>query len=125
MTTTTGADLARTALRAARQAARTNGNAPAQRTRTVHPTTTVRSGPREPEPLGDVFLALVAAHGWTLGTAGGGLRDHWPTIDGPDAADHWHLAGYEPTTRRLRVLADSPGLGRPAPPQPALHPLHP
>ncbi|MER6366473.1 DciA family protein [Kitasatospora sp. NPDC001527] len=55
-----------------------------------------------------MFLALVAAHGWTLGTAGGGLRDHWTTIVGPDAATHWHLAGYDPTTRRLRVTADSP-----------------
>ncbi|MFE5586930.1 DciA family protein [Kitasatospora sp. NPDC056531] len=55
-----------------------------------------------------VFLALVAAYGWTLGTAGGGLRDRWPTIIGPDAAAHWHLAGYDPTTHRLRITADSP-----------------
>ncbi|MFF2951471.1 hypothetical protein ACFVVU_09020 [Kitasatospora sp. NPDC057965] len=83
---TTGADLARTALRAARQAARTHGNTPALRTaRAVRPATAVRRGPREPELLAEVFLALVAAHGWTLGTAGGGLRDHWPTVVGPDA----------------------------------------
>ncbi|MEU4301954.1 DUF721 domain-containing protein [Kitasatospora aureofaciens] len=106
MTATTGADLARTVLRAARQAARTGGNAPAQRT--TRQTMAVRRGPREPEPIADVFLALVAAHGWTLGTAGGGLRDRWPSIVGPEAAAHWHLAGYDPTTRRLRVVADSP-----------------
>jgi len=106
MTATTGADLARTALRAARQAARTNGNAPVQRT--TRQATVVRRGPREPEPIADVFLALVAAHGWTLGTAGGGLRDRWPDIVGAEAATHWHLAGYDPTTRRLRVVADSP-----------------
>ncbi|MFJ2191610.1 DciA family protein [Kitasatospora sp. NPDC087861] len=108
MTATTGADLARIALRAARQAARTSGNAPAQRTRTVRPAAPRDRGPREPMPVADVFLALVAAHGWTLGTAGGGLRDRWPSIVGPDAAAHWHLAGYDPTTRRLRVVADSP-----------------
>ncbi|MEU9044545.1 MULTISPECIES: DUF721 domain-containing protein [unclassified Kitasatospora] len=108
MTATTGADLARTALRAARQATRTNGNAPAAQRTTRQTTSALRRGPREPEPIADVFLALVAAHGWTLGTAGGGLRDHWPTIVGPDAAAHWHLAGYNPTTRRLRVTADSP-----------------
>ncbi|MET8629619.1 DUF721 domain-containing protein [Kitasatospora sp. NPDC004669] len=108
MTATIGADLARTALRAARQAARTNGNAPAQRTRTVRPAAPRDRGPREPMPVADVFLALVAAHGWTLGTAGGGLRDRWPPIVGLDAAGHWHLAGYDPTTRRLRVVADSP-----------------
>ncbi|MFF2751745.1 DciA family protein [Kitasatospora sp. NPDC058048] len=106
---TIGADLARTALRAARQAARTNGTASAPRTvRPVRPATAARRGPREPEPLAEVFLTLVAAHGWTLATASGGLRDHWPLIVGPDAAAHWHLAGYDPTTRRLRVVADSP-----------------
>ncbi|MGW2401794.1 DciA family protein [Kitasatospora sp. NPDC001664] len=106
MTTTTGADLARTALRAARQAARANGNTPAQRPRTVR--SAVSRTAREPQPIADVFLALVAAHGWTLGAAGGGLRDRWPAIVGPDAATHWHLAGYDPATRRLRVIADSP-----------------
>ncbi|WP_380286443.1 DciA family protein [Kitasatospora purpeofusca] len=102
-----GADLARTALRAARRAARTSGNTPAQRT-TQQTTASPWRGPREPEPIAEVFLALVGAHGWTLGTAGGGLRDRWPAIVGPDAAAHWHLAGYDPTTRRLRVVADSP-----------------
>ncbi|WP_404870961.1 DciA family protein (plasmid) [Kitasatospora griseola] len=106
MTTSTGADLARTALRAARQVARTSGNASTQRT--TRQATVVRRGLRKPEPIADVFLALVAAHGWTLGTAGGSLRDRWPAIVGPEAAAHWHLAGYDPTTRRLRVVADSP-----------------
>ncbi|MER6364427.1 DUF721 domain-containing protein [Kitasatospora sp. NPDC001527] len=96
-------------MRATRQAARTHGNTPAPRTaRAARPATAARRGPREPELLAEVFLALVAAHGWTLGTAGGGLRDHWPTIVGPDAAAHWHLSGYDPTTRHLRVTADSP-----------------
>ncbi|MFJ9777105.1 DciA family protein [Kitasatospora sp. NPDC101157] len=102
-----GADLARTALRAARQAARTSGNIRVQRT-TRQTTAVPRRGPREPEPIADVFLALVAAHGWTLGTVSGGLRDRWPDIVGAEAAAHWHLAGYDPTTRRLRVVADSP-----------------
>ncbi|MGW2255921.1 DciA family protein, partial [Kitasatospora sp. NPDC001660] len=47
-------------------------------------------------------------HPRPAGTVGGGLRDHWLAIVGPDAAAHWHLAGYDPTTRRLRVVADSP-----------------
>ncbi len=104
-----GIDMARTALRAARKAAAARGNAPAKRTASAVP----RPGrhgrdAREPAPIADVFTALVAAYGWTLGTAGGGLRDRWPSIVGPDAASHWHLAGYNPTTRRLRVIADSP-----------------
>ena len=105
----TGIDLARTALQAARKAAAARGTAPAKR---GAPTgrDIVRRGreAREPQPLGDVFVALVAAHGWPLGTAGGSLRDHWPSIVGPDAATHWHLAGYDPATRHLRILADSP-----------------
>ena len=105
----TGIDLARAALHAARKAAAARGTTPAKR---GAPTgrDIVRRGreAREPQPLGDVFVALVAAHGWTLGTAGGSLRDHWPSIVGPDAATHWHLAGYNPTTRHLRILADSP-----------------
>ncbi|MEU9133843.1 DciA family protein [Kitasatospora sp. NPDC048540] len=59
-------------------------------------------------PVADVFLALAAAHGWTLGTAGGRPRDHWPEVVGPAAAAHWHLAVYDPATRRLRVPADAP-----------------
>ncbi|GAA2154427.1 hypothetical protein GCM10009760_53340 [Kitasatospora kazusensis] len=104
-----GIDLARTILRAARKAAAARGNAPAKRTAPAIPRTGHRGrDAREPAPIADVFTALVAAHGWTLGTAGGGLRDQWPAIVGADAAAHWHLAGYDPTTRRLRVVADSP-----------------
>jgi hypothetical protein len=50
-----------------------------------------------------VFLALVAAHGWTLGTADGGLGDHWLTI-----------VGYDPAARRLHVVADSPTWAAPS-----------
>ncbi|MFE5586919.1 DciA family protein [Kitasatospora sp. NPDC056531] len=49
----------------------------------------------------------LCAHGWTLGTAGGDLRDRWSPIVGAEAAAHWYLASYDPTTRRLRV-ADFP-----------------
>ncbi|WP_078892055.1 DciA family protein [Streptomyces sp. NRRL S-350] len=36
------------------------------------------------------------------------MRDRWPTVVGAEAAAHWHLAGYDSTTRRLRAVADSP-----------------
>ncbi|MFG2908992.1 hypothetical protein ACGF13_28460 [Kitasatospora sp. NPDC048286] len=99
-------------MRAARQAARTSGNALAQRT-TRQTTAAPRRGPREPELITDVFLALVAAHGWTLGTARAGLRDRWPDIVGPDAAAHW--------TRPPATCAWSPTL-RPGPPSSATRP---
>ena len=105
----TGIDLARTALHAARKAAAARGTTPAKRGAPTGRDIARRGREaREPQPIADVFVALVAAHGWTLGTAGGSLRDRWPSIVGPDAATHWHLAGYNPTTRHLRILADSP-----------------
>ncbi|MFG2919817.1 hypothetical protein ACGF0D_44035 [Kitasatospora sp. NPDC048298] len=99
-------------MRAARQAARTSGNAPAQRT-TRQTTAAPRRGPHEPEPIADVFLTLVAAHGWTPGTTHGGLRDCWPDIVGPDAAAHW--------TRPPATCAWSP-TPRPGPPSSATRP---
>ncbi|MEU4588520.1 hypothetical protein AB0F92_41865 [Kitasatospora aureofaciens] len=106
-TPTGGADLARTALRAARKNAATR-QIPAPRPTRPRPA----DHGREPLPAAAVFLALVAAHGWTLSTAGGGLRDHWPTIVGPDAA----ATGTSPaTTRPPAAFAWSP-TPRPGPP---------
>ncbi|MER5866128.1 DciA family protein [Kitasatospora sp. NPDC002040] len=105
----TGIDLARLALNAARHSARAHGHTPAKRPAPTRGDTARRGrDAREPAPLTAVFTALVAAHGWTLGTAGGGLRERWRVVVGFTAVAHWHLAGYDPTTRRLRVIADSP-----------------
>ncbi|MGW2255156.1 DciA family protein [Kitasatospora sp. NPDC001660] len=49
-----------------------------------------------------------ASQGWALGMAAGSIQDRWAAIVGPDAATHWAPAGFDSTTRTLRVLADSP-----------------
>ncbi|WP_425555643.1 DciA family protein [Kitasatospora kazusensis] len=102
MTTTTGADLDRTALRRVYPVALTSENAPSRRIRTPWPLRDLRAAHLAQPVLGSALWAGV------LPDPRGGLRDHWPAIVGPDAAAHWHLAGYNPTTRRRRVLADSP-----------------
>lgn len=104
-----GADLARTALQAARRTARAAGNAPAKRKKpTVREITRQGLDAREPAGLAAVVPAMADAHGWALGTARGSIRDRWATIVGTESAQHWAPAGFDPDTRTLRVLADSP-----------------
>ncbi|MFD4659703.1 DciA family protein [Kitasatospora sp. NPDC058444] len=105
----TGADLARTALRAARHSARLNGNAPAKKTPMTRQQI-ARAGrdAREPSAIAAVLPAMASAHGWALGTAQGTMRDNWAQLVGPEAALHWYPAGFNTATRTLRVTCDSP-----------------
>ncbi|MGE7437031.1 DciA family protein [Kitasatospora sp. NPDC001175] len=114
MTSTTdpapgGADLARTALRAARRTARLGGNAPAKKTGPTRQQI-ARAGrdAREPSALAAVVPAMASAHGWALGTAQGTMRDNWAQLVGTEAALHWFPAGFTADTRTLRVTVDSP-----------------
>ena len=106
---TGGADLARTALRAARRAARTAGNVT-----TKKPAPSIRQlshagrDARDPSALTSVMPAMAAAHGWALGTAQGAMRDNWTQLVGPENAAHWSPAGYNADTRTLRIVADPP-----------------
>ncbi|MGW4651811.1 DciA family protein [Kitasatospora sp. NPDC004289] len=104
-----GADLARMALQSARRAARAAGNAP---TKGKQPSALdiARAGrtAREPAGLAAILPALADARGWELGTARGTLRDRWATIVGTENAFHWAPGGFDPDTRTLRVVADSP-----------------
>ncbi|MFF8775101.1 DciA family protein [Kitasatospora sp. NPDC015120] len=104
-----GADLARIALRAARRAARAAGNATIKG---KQPTAgeISRQGriAREPAGLAAIIPAMAGARGWELGTGRGTLRDRWKTIVGTENALHWAPAGFDPDTRTLRVVADSP-----------------
>ena len=82
MTSTTdqapgGADLARTALRAARRAARVNGTAPAKKTsRTRQQIARAGRDARDPSALASVMPSMASALGWALGTAQGTMRDN-------------------------------------------------
>ncbi|MET8630026.1 DUF721 domain-containing protein [Kitasatospora sp. NPDC004669] len=111
---TTGADLAGTALRAARQAARNAGNAPAKHKKPQAAMDGRGRDAREPARLNLVVPTLAASQGWALGMAGGSIQDRWAAIVGPDAATHWAPAGFDTTTRILRVLVDSPAWATPS-----------
>ncbi|MEE1783038.1 DUF721 domain-containing protein [Streptomyces sp. SP17BM10] len=113
MTSTTqepgGADLARTALRAARRTARLNGNAPLKKTAPTRQQI-ARAGrdARDPSTLASVVPAMAAAQGWALGTAQGTMRNNWAQLVGAEEALHWFPAGFNADTRTLRITCDSP-----------------
>ncbi|MER5642176.1 DciA family protein [Kitasatospora sp. NPDC002227] len=113
MTSTTqepgGADLARTALRAARRTARRNGNAPLKKTVPTRQQI-ARAGrdARDPSTLAAVVPAMAAAQGWALGTAQGAMRNNWAQLVGAEEATHWAPAGFNADTRTLRIACDSP-----------------
>ncbi|MFE9427763.1 DciA family protein [Kitasatospora sp. NPDC006697] len=113
MTSTTpepgGADLARTALRAARRTARLNGNAPLKKTvPTRQQIARAGRAAREPSTLAAVVPAMASAQGWALGTAQGTMRTNWAQLVGTEEALHWSPAGFNADTRTLRITCDSP-----------------
>ncbi|MFE3584422.1 DUF721 domain-containing protein [Streptomyces vinaceus] len=74
-----GVDLARVALRAAREAARKNGvRTPKGKPQGVR---AVRRDGRAPMGLSETFTALMADRGWELPTAGAGLCERWAALD--------------------------------------------
>ncbi|MFF2080592.1 DciA family protein [Kitasatospora sp. NPDC058162] len=105
-----GADLARTALRAARRAASLNGNAPAKKKPAPTRQQIARAGrdSREPSALAAVVPAMATAQGWALGAAQGTMRSNWAQLVGPEEASHWFPAGFNASTRTLRITCDSP-----------------
>ncbi|MFJ7250152.1 DciA family protein [Kitasatospora sp. NPDC098652] len=104
-----GADLARTALRAARRTARLNGNAPVKKTAPTRQQI-ARAGrdARDPSTIAVVMPAMAAAQGWALGTAQGTMRSNWASLVGAEESLHWFPAGFNADTRTLRVTCDSP-----------------
>ncbi|WP_435058400.1 DciA family protein [Streptomyces sp. bgisy060] len=100
-----GADLARIALRQAKEAARTRGNAPKKIKRQSYRHT--RGDGRDPLLLQSVMKQLLVDRGWERGTDGGGLIARWPEILGP-RAEHWQAQKYDEETGTLTVLCTSP-----------------
>ncbi|MFF4344248.1 DciA family protein [Kitasatospora sp. NPDC001540] len=104
-----GADLARTALRAAQRAARTSSHTLAKRKPpTAREIAQLGRDAREPAPAGGVIATMADIAGWATGTARGTLHDKWAIIVGDANARHWTLAGFDVTTSTLRILADTP-----------------
>ncbi|NUU20911.1 MAG: DUF721 domain-containing protein [Streptomycetaceae bacterium] len=98
-----GADLARTALRAAVAAARQRPQESGIRRASAART---RTDGREPVALDTAIGGLLAAHAWELPAAGGGLLERWPSI-APDLAPHVAAVGFDAPTGRLDLRPSS------------------
>ncbi len=108
----TGVDLARVALRAAKEQARARGAA-AQQKKQARRGGGLRSGARsdgrDPLALGSAINRLITERGWETPAAVGGVMGRWPQIVGADLAKHCVPLRYDddPDARVLTVSCDS------------------
>jgi predicted nucleic acid-binding Zn ribbon protein len=107
-----GVDLARVALRAAKEQAKAQGAA-AQQKKQARRGGGLRSGARadgrDPLPLGAAINRLITERGWETPAAVGGVMGRWPQIVGEDLANHCVPLKYDedPDQRVLTVQCDS------------------
>ncbi|MDT0609685.1 DUF721 domain-containing protein [Streptomyces lancefieldiae] len=104
-----GVDLARVALRAAREAARARGDAVQQRkqARRGGLRSGARADGRDPMALGSAINRLITERGWETPAAVGGVMGRWPQIVGEDVAKHCVPERYDEDERVLVVRCDS------------------
>ncbi|MGW1976481.1 DciA family protein [Streptomyces sp. NPDC001889] len=100
----TGVDLARVALKAARENAKKRG-ASARQTRPLRRTT--RTGGRDPIAFASALTLLVADRAWEVPVTGGSVLDRWSEIAGPELAAHITAVRFHETTGQLDLLPDS------------------
>ncbi|WP_327324780.1 DciA family protein [Streptomyces sp. NBC_01210] len=105
-----GVDLARVALRAAKEQAKARGAA-AQQKKQARRGGGLRSGARadgrDPLPLGAAINRLITERGWETPAAVGGVMGRWPQIVGADLANHCVPQKYDEDERVLTVQCDS------------------
>ncbi|MFC0601696.1 DUF721 domain-containing protein [Streptomyces palmae] len=104
-----GVDLARVALRAAREQARARGAAAQQRkqARRGGLRSGARADGRDPLPLGAAINRLITERGWETPAAVGGVMGRWPQLVGPEVAQHCAPQRYDEDARVLTVRCDS------------------
>lgn len=104
-----GVDLARVALRAAKEQARARGTAAQQRKpgRRGVRGVGLRGEGRDPLPLGAAINRLITERGWEAPAAVGGVMGRWPEIVGDDLARHCVPERYDEDERVLSVTCDS------------------
>ncbi|MFF1275041.1 DUF721 domain-containing protein [Streptomyces marokkonensis] len=104
-----GVDLARVALRAAREAARARGDAAQQKkqARRVGLRSGARADRRDPMALGAAINRLLTERGWEAPAAVGGVMGRWPEIVGEDVAKHCEPERYDEDEHVLVVRCDS------------------
>ncbi|GHJ40263.1 DUF721 domain-containing protein [Streptomyces sp. TS71-3] len=107
----TGVDLARVALRAAKEEARARGALVQQKrqARRGGLRSGARADGRDPVPLSSAINRLIADQAWETPAAVGGVMGRWPQIVGEDLAHHCEPLSYDeaPDQRVLTVQCDS------------------
>ncbi|MFD3734685.1 DUF721 domain-containing protein [Streptomyces sp. NPDC058632] len=104
-----GVDLARVALRAAKEAARARGDVAQQKkqARRGGLRSGARGDRRDPMALGAAINRLLTERGWEAPAAVGGVMGRWPEIVGEDVAKHCEPERYDEDERVLVVRCDS------------------
>jgi predicted nucleic acid-binding Zn ribbon protein len=104
-----GVDLARVALRAAKEQARARGAAAVQKkqARRGGLRSGARADGRDPLPLGAAINRLITERGWEAPAAVGGVMGRWPQLVGQEVAQHCAPARYDEEERVLTVQCDS------------------
>ncbi|MET8943234.1 DciA family protein [Streptomyces sp. NPDC004542] len=104
-----GVDLARVALRAAKEQARARGDAVQQKkqARRGGLRSGARADGRDPMALGAAINRLITERGWEAPAAVGGVMGRWPQIVGEDVAKHCVPEKYDEDERVLVVRCDS------------------
>ncbi|ADI08507.1 hypothetical protein SBI_05387 [Streptomyces bingchenggensis BCW-1] len=104
-----GVDLARVALRAAKEQARARGAAAQQKkqARRGGLRSGARADGRDPLPLGAAINRLITERGWETPAAVGGVMGRWPQMVGPEVAQHCEPQRYDEEARVLTVRCDS------------------
>ncbi|GAA2653002.1 DUF721 domain-containing protein [Streptomyces vastus] len=104
-----GVDLARVALRAAKEQARARGDAAQQKkqARRGGLRSGARADGRDPMALGSAINRLITERGWETPAAVGGVMGRWPQIVGDDLAKHCVPEKYDEDERTLIVRCDS------------------
>ncbi|MCD0482212.1 DUF721 domain-containing protein [Streptacidiphilus sp. ASG 303] len=102
-------DLARVALRAAKEQARERGEQVRQKkeSRRGGLRSGARADGRDPVPLGAAMRQLITERGWETPTAVGGVMGRWPQIVGPEIAAHCAPEHFDDDARELVVRCDS------------------
>ncbi|MFC4464741.1 DUF721 domain-containing protein [Streptomyces xiangluensis] len=104
-----GVDLARVALRAAKEQARARGDAAQQKkqARRGGLRSGARADGRDPMALGSAINRLITERGWETPAAVGGVMGRWPEIVGEVIALHCQPERYDEEAQELTVRCDS------------------
>ncbi|MCQ4081818.1 DciA family protein [Streptomyces sp. RB6PN25] len=104
-----GVDLARVALRAAKEQARARGASVQEKKRARRGglRSGARADGRDPLPLGAAISRLITERGWEAPAAVGGVMGRWPQLVGEDLAKHCVPQRYDEEEKILTVQCDS------------------